>query len=194
MLHLRENIKRLRVQSAPPSYALPRLGRTEPTQQPDYRVRVGNNGMPRTHPRPPQGIIRKRMAGQRLQRSSRRRSSVQRIPKSRIPLEQLKKKEQPGTSRQDQCRASSFGHHTIARKEQPQSITWRRQCRCGSCLFLPPLRVSVRRPHAPVQHARVALPVVGDFVAYMIGVVRAGRLLVFRPLVGRFLGFAGVGR
>lgn len=194
MLHLWENIKRLRFQSASPAYALTRLGRIKPTQQPDYRLRLGYDGMPRTHPRPPKGIIRKRVAGQRLQRSPRERSSVQRIPKSRLPIKQLKKKEQPGTSRQDQCRASSFGHHTIARKEQPQSITWRCQCRCGSCLFLPPLRVGVRRPHAPVQHARVVFPVAGDFVAYMIGVVRAGRLLVFRPLVGRFLGVAGVGR
>lgn len=194
MLHLRENIKRLRFQYAPQAYALTRLGRTEPTQQPDYRLRVGHDGMPRTHPRPAQGIIRKRMAGQRLQRSPRERSSVQRIPRSRLPLEQLKKKEQPGTSRQDQCRADSFGHHTIARKEQPQSITWRCQCRRGSCLFLPPLRVGVRSPHAPVQHARVVLPVVGDFVAYAVGVVRAGRLLVFRPFVAGILGFAGVGR
>lgn len=188
MLHLWENIKRLRFQSSSPTYALPRLGRIKPTQQPDYRLRLGYHGLPRTHPRPPQGIIRKRLAGQRLQRSPRRRSSVQRIPKSRIPLEQLKKKKQPDTSHQDQCRANSFGHHTIARKEQPQSITWRYQCRCGSCLFLPPLRVDVRSPHAPVQHARVMLPVVGDFVAYMIGVVRAGRLLVFRPFVAGFLG------
>ena len=82
-------------QPAPQAYALPRLGRTKPTQQSYYRVWVGDYGMPRTHPRPPQGIIRKRMAGQRLQRSPRERSSVQRIPRSRLPLEQLKKKNSP---------------------------------------------------------------------------------------------------
>lgn len=57
MLYLRENVELLRFQPAPQAYALPRLGRTEPTQQSYYRVRVGHDGMPRTHPRPPQGII-----------------------------------------------------------------------------------------------------------------------------------------
>jgi hypothetical protein len=59
---------------------------------------------------------------------------------------------------------------------------------------LPPLRIGVRGPHAAVVDARVVFAVVGDFIAYMIGVVCAGRLHVFRPLVSGLLGFAGLGR
>lgn len=59
---------------------------------------------------------------------------------------------------------------------------------------LPSLRVLVRGPHAAIVGACVVFALVGDFVAHMVGVVRAGRLLVFRPFVGCSLEFAGLGR